>query len=109
MVSKAEMGVAAPRGAFSRGRLWQHARSTAYQCPKPVAYDEATLKKISQALRALPPNNVLHQAMEDHENERDDLRSALEPRYQRGYSTRFTPTELSSTSGDPAPDTPPGK
>ena len=49
-------------------------RSTACQCPKPVAYDEATLKKISQALRALPSENVLHQAMEDYENERDDLR-----------------------------------
>jgi len=49
-------------------------RSTACQCPKPVAYDEATLKKISLALRALPADNVLHQAMEDYENERDDLR-----------------------------------
>ena len=50
------------------------ARSTACQCPKPVAYDEPTLQKISQALRALPADNVLHQAMEDYENERDDLR-----------------------------------
>ena len=49
-------------------------RSTACQCPKPVAYDEEALKKISQALRALPPDNVLRQAMEDYENERDDLR-----------------------------------
>lgn len=49
-------------------------RSTACQCPKPVAYDEVTLKKISQALRALPADNVLHRAMEDYENERDDLR-----------------------------------
>jgi hypothetical protein len=49
-------------------------RSTACQCPKPVAYDEAILKQISQALRALPPDNVLHQAMEDYESERDDLR-----------------------------------
>ena len=46
----------------------------ACQCPKPVAYDEPTLKKISQALRALPADNVLHQAMEDYEYERDDLR-----------------------------------
>jgi hypothetical protein len=46
----------------------------ACQCPKPVAYDEPTLKKISQALRALPADNVLHLAMEDYENERDDLR-----------------------------------
>lgn len=43
-------------------------------CPKPVAYDDATLKRISQALRALPTDNVLHQAMEDYETERDDLR-----------------------------------
>jgi hypothetical protein len=49
-------------------------RSTAGQCPKPVDYDEATLKKISEALRALPADNVLRQAMEDYENERDDLR-----------------------------------
>jgi hypothetical protein len=49
-------------------------RATTSQCPKPVAYDDATLKKISDALRALPPDNVLHQAMEDYENERDDLR-----------------------------------
>jgi hypothetical protein len=48
--------------------------STACRCPKPVAYDEPTLKKISDALRELPAENVLHQAMEDYENERDDLR-----------------------------------
>jgi hypothetical protein len=50
------------------------ARDASCKCPKPVAYDDATLKKISQALRALPSDNVLHQAMEDYENERDDLR-----------------------------------
>ncbi len=44
------------------------------QCPKPVAYDDATLKKITKALRALPTDNVLHEAMDDYENERDDLR-----------------------------------
>jgi hypothetical protein len=49
-------------------------RDTSCKCPKPIAYDDATLKKISQALRALPSDNVLHQAMEDYENERDDLR-----------------------------------
>jgi hypothetical protein len=49
-------------------------RSTTCKCPKPVAYDEPTLKKISEALRALPTDNVIHQAMEDYENERDDLR-----------------------------------
>jgi hypothetical protein len=50
------------------------AQSNACHCPKLVAYDDETLKKISQALRALPADNVLLQAMEDYENERDDLR-----------------------------------
>jgi hypothetical protein len=50
------------------------ARDSSCKCPKPVAYDEATLKEISQALRALASDNVLHRAMEDYENERDDLR-----------------------------------
>ena len=44
------------------------------KCPKPVHYDDATHKKIQQALSALPPDNILHQVMEDYENERDDLR-----------------------------------
>jgi hypothetical protein len=48
--------------------------ATTCQCPKPVAYDDATLKKITKALRALPADNVLHEAMDDYENERDDLR-----------------------------------
>jgi hypothetical protein len=51
-----------------------NAPSSTCQCPQLVAYDDATLTKISQALRALPSDNVLHQAMEDYENERDDLR-----------------------------------
>jgi uncharacterized lipoprotein YajG len=55
------------------------AQTTACQCPKPVAYDEDTLTKISQALRALPADNVLRQAMEDYENERDDLRFCPQP------------------------------
>jgi hypothetical protein len=50
------------------------AGSTACQCPKPVAYDDTTLKKITQALKALPGDSVLHEAMDDYENERDDLR-----------------------------------
>jgi hypothetical protein len=54
-------------------------RTTACQCPKPVAYDDNTLTKISQALRALPEDNVLRQAMEDYENERDDLRFCPQP------------------------------
>jgi hypothetical protein len=54
-------------------------RTTACQCPKPVAYDDDTLTKISQALRALPEDNVRRQAMEDYENERDDLRFCPQP------------------------------
>jgi hypothetical protein len=50
------------------------AGSSACQCPRPVSYDDATLTKITQALRALPAGNVLHEAMDDYENERDDLR-----------------------------------
>ncbi len=51
--------------------------STVCQCPKPVAYDDATIKKITKALRNLPPDNILHQAMDDYEDERDDLRACL--------------------------------
>ncbi len=51
--------------------------STFCKCPKPVAYDDVTIKEITMALRALPPDNVLHQAMDDYEDERDDLRACL--------------------------------
>jgi hypothetical protein len=47
---------------------------SASQCPKPVAYDDATLREIQKALTALPRDNILHQVMEDYETERDDLR-----------------------------------
>ena len=73
MVSKMGIG-AAMFGTVLVVASCSDMRSTACQCPKPVAYDEPTLKKISVALRALPSDNVLHQAMEDYENERDDLR-----------------------------------
>jgi hypothetical protein len=48
--------------------------STACQCPKPVAYNEATIKAITAALRALPPDSVLQAAMDDYEDERYNLR-----------------------------------
>jgi hypothetical protein len=54
-----------------------NAASDVCQCPKPVAYDDATIKKITQALRDLPSDNVLHRAMDDYEDERDDLRACL--------------------------------
>ncbi len=44
------------------------------KCPKPIAYDDATLKKIEKAREALPKDNILLQVLEDYENERDDLR-----------------------------------
>jgi hypothetical protein len=44
------------------------------RCPVPVAYSDATMKKIQEALDALPKDNVLHQAMTDYETERDNLR-----------------------------------
>jgi len=49
-------------------------QSAVCQCPPPVSYSDATIKKITAALRALPADNVLHQAMDDYEDERDDLR-----------------------------------
>lgn len=47
----------------------------ACQCPKPVAYSDAMIKKITAALKALPPDSVLQQAMSDYENERYVLRA----------------------------------
>ena len=44
------------------------------RCPVPVAYDDATEKKIQAALDALPKDNILHRAMSDYETERDNLR-----------------------------------
>jgi len=73
VLSKLGKGVAALLAVLTLANC-SSTRTGACQCPKPVAYDEPTLKKISQALRALPADNVLHQAMEDYENERDDLR-----------------------------------
>jgi hypothetical protein len=35
------------------------------------------IEKITAALRALPPDNVLQQAMADYEDERDALRICL--------------------------------
>jgi hypothetical protein len=44
------------------------------RCPVPADYDDATLKKIQDALQALPPDNILHKIMSDYETERDNLR-----------------------------------
>jgi hypothetical protein len=47
------------------------------RCPQPVHYSDAQIKAISAALRSLPDNNPLQQAMSDYENERDNLRICL--------------------------------
>lgn len=73
MVSRAGMAVAALAAALVVAGC-SSTHSTACRCPKPVAYDDATLKQITDALKALPADNILHQAMDDYENERDDLR-----------------------------------
>ena len=44
------------------------------KCPKPIVYDDKTLKDIQKALAALPKDNILRLVMMDYENERDDLR-----------------------------------
>jgi len=44
------------------------------RCPVPADYDDATLRKIQEALQALPPDNILHKVMSDYETERDNLR-----------------------------------
>jgi hypothetical protein len=44
------------------------------KCPKPIYYDDATLKKIEKAREALAKDSVLLQVLTDYENERDDLR-----------------------------------
>ena len=48
--------------------------TTACRCPKPVHYNEATIKAITAALKSLPPNSVLQAAMDDYEDERYNLR-----------------------------------
>jgi hypothetical protein len=44
------------------------------RCPVPANYDDATLKKIGDAVNALPPDSILRRAMSDYETERDNLR-----------------------------------
>ena len=48
--------------------------SSAGKCPKPVVYDDATLKQIEKAREALPKDSILRQVLMDYEDERDDLR-----------------------------------
>ena len=48
--------------------------SSASKCPRPIVYDNATLKKIEKAREALPKDSILLQVLMDYEDERDDLR-----------------------------------
>jgi hypothetical protein len=47
---------------------------TVVRCPVPTNYDEATLRRIQQALDTLPPDSILRQILKDYETERDNLR-----------------------------------
>lgn len=73
MVSRAGMAAAAVAAVLIVAGCGS-TRETTCKCPSIVAYDDPTLKKITEALKALPADNVLHQAMDDYEQERDDLR-----------------------------------
>jgi hypothetical protein len=76
MGSRMVMGFAALAAVFMITGC-DSTRSAICQCPQPVNYPDGTIKKITAALRVLPPDNVLHQAMDDYEDERDDLRACL--------------------------------
>jgi len=63
-----------PVGAVLMVALLLGGCSQASKCPKPIFYDDATLKKIEQAREKLPKDSILLQVLSDYENERDDLR-----------------------------------
>lgn len=71
------IGLAASVAAILLTTACSHMGPSVCQCPTPVAYDDATIKRITQALRDLPPDNVLHRTMDDYEDERDNLRACL--------------------------------
>lgn len=66
----------APATPFSAA-IAKETREGLCRCPQPVHYSDAQIKAISAALRALPGNNPLQQAMSDYEDERDSLRICL--------------------------------
>jgi hypothetical protein len=74
MATRAGIGFAALAAVMLVGGCSNIGPTAACQCPKPVAYDEATIKAITAALKALPPNSVLLAAMDDYEDERYNLR-----------------------------------
>src|SRR5262245_25238216 len=69
-----QRGTAAALAVALAGTLLIGGCSSASKCPKPIAYDDNTLKEIQKALAALPKDNILRSIMMDYENERDDLR-----------------------------------
>ena len=68
---------AAPDQPASQARGLKVYRGKLCRCPEPVHYSDAEIKAITAALRALPDNNPLQQAMSDYEDERDNLRICL--------------------------------
>ena len=68
MRSRARLGLALAMTLLAAGC------AGASSCPKPVVYDDATLREIQKALTALPKGSILRQVMSDYETERDDLR-----------------------------------
>ncbi len=74
MVARAGIGFAALAAVVVLAGCSSVGSTSACQCPKPVAYNEATIKAITAALKALPPDSVLQAAMDDYEDERYNLR-----------------------------------
>ena len=44
------------------------------KCPVPVRYSKEQYDEIQKALKDLPKDSILHQTMQDYEEERDALR-----------------------------------
>ena len=44
------------------------------KCPVPVHYSKEQYDEIQKALKDLPKDSILHQTMQDYEEERDDLK-----------------------------------
>jgi hypothetical protein len=74
MAARAGFGFAALAAVMVVAGCSSAGSTVACQCPKPVTYNEATIRAITAALKALPPNSVLLAAMDDYEDERYNLR-----------------------------------
>src|SRR5581483_11481423 len=68
--SPGDGGAMRPRLGIVVGALRAAGCSGGPKCPKPIAYDAATLKKIEKARESLPRDSILQQVLLDYENER---------------------------------------